>query len=178
MVGARMTVEPLLNKLGVTTETLARGERAALLSPTAPLSDDERAALTRELQATYRTFVRVVAEGRKMTIDAVEPLARGRVYTGEDAKAVGLVDVLGGFDVAVKEILAMLPIETRERVEARVIRTPRHEIPILAEPSEDAPKHQAIALLAAALPDPSRTLLGLTAMGERILALSTMNLEG
>jgi protease-4 len=71
VVGARLTMEPLMAKLGITTETVQRGARAGLLSPSAPLSEDERAALMRELEATYRTFVRVVAQGRKMKVDEV-----------------------------------------------------------------------------------------------------------
>ena len=101
---------------------MQRGARAGLLSASAPLSEDERTALMRELEATYRTFVRVVAQGRKMKVDEVEPLARGRVYTGEDAKAAGLVDVLGGFDVALRELRAMLPVELRDAAEPHVLR--------------------------------------------------------
>jgi protease-4 len=178
VVGARLTLEPLLSKLGITTETIRRGKRADLLSPTAPLDDDERAALQRELEATYRTFVRVVAQGRKMTVEEVEPLARGRVYAGEDAKEVGLVDTLGGFDVALSELRAMLPQEARE-AEPHVVRTPRRRIPILHPPAEgETGKRAASEILAALLPAPERVLVQLAATGERVLALWTGSADG
>lgn len=174
VVGARLTMEPLMAKLGISTETVQRGARAGLLSPSAPLSEDERAALTRELEATYRAFVRVVAQGRKMKVDEVEPLARGRVYTGVDAKAVGLVDVLGGFDVALREVRAMLPADVREAAEPFVVRAPREPLPLMHPPADlEGGRRAASAILAAVLPTPERLIVELAASGERVLALWT-----
>ncbi len=174
VVGARLTMEPLMAKLGIHTETVQRGARTGLLSGTQPLTEDERAALMVSLESTYRTFVRVVAQGRKMKVDEVEPLARGRVYTGEDAKAVGLVDVLGGFDVALREVTALVPAEDRPRLEAKVMRTPRHPLAIMEPPSEgEAGRKAASALLSSILPMPERLLVQLAASGERVLALWT-----
>ena len=179
VVGARLTLEPLLAKLGIRTETVQRGARAGLLSGTKPLTEDERAALMVSLESTYRTFVRVVAQGRKMKVDEVEPLARGRVYTGEDAKAVGLVDVLGGFDVALREVTAMVPAEHRERLEAHVLRTPRHPLSIMEPPNEgEAGRRAASALLSSILPLPERIFVQLAASGERVLALWTDTIDG
>jgi protease-4 len=174
VIGARLTLEPLMHRLGITTETVQRGARAGLLSGGAPLTEDERATLMRELEATYRTFVRVVAQGRKLKVDEVEPLARGRVYTGEDAKAAGLVDVLGGFDVALRELRAMLPSEIREAAEPHVVRAPRRPIPIMGPPTEgEAGRRAASAILAAFLPTPERIIVELAATGERVLTLWT-----
>ncbi|MBX3186172.1 MAG: signal peptide peptidase SppA [Labilithrix sp.] len=174
VVAARFTMEPLLTKLGITTETVKRGARAEMLSPTSPLSEDERAALRRELDATYRAFLRVVARGRKMTTDEVEPLARGRVYTGEEAKAVGLVDDLGGFDTALEQVRARIAADVRDRCEPVVMRPRRQPIPILEVPAEgEGARRAASALLAALLPAPERILVQLAATGERVLALWT-----
>lgn len=172
VVGTRLTLEPLMHKLGITTETIQRGARAGLLSGAAPLSEDERTALMRDLEAVYRTFVRVVAQGRKMKVDEVEPLARGRVYTGEDAKAAGLVDVLGGFDVALREVRAMLPASIRDSVEPHVIRAPRNAVPLMRPPTEgEAGRRAASALLSLLLPAPERAMVELGWSGERVLAL-------
>lgn len=174
VVGARLTMEPLMAKLGITTETVQRGARANLLSPSAPLSEDEKSALMRELEATYRTFVRVVAQGRKMKVDEVEPLARGRVYTGEDAKAAGLVDVLGGFDVALRELRALMPADVRDDAEPHVIRAPRRALPLMEPPSEgEAGRRAASAMLSALLPTPERLIVELAATGDRVLTLWT-----
>ena len=174
VVGARLTMEPLMAKLGIVTETVQRGARAGLLSASAKLSEDERSALMRELEATYRTFVRVVAQGRKMKVDEVESLARGRVYTGEDAKAAGLVDVLGGFDVALREVRAMLPADVREDAEPHMIRAPRHALPLMHPPTDgEAGRRAASAILAAVLPTPERLIVELAARGDRVLLLWT-----
>jgi protease-4 len=174
VVGARLTMAPLMAKLGITTETVQRGARAGLLSGSAPLSEDERSTLMRQLESTYRTFVRVVAQGRRMKVDEVEPLARGRLYTGEDAKAAGLVDVLGGFDVALREVTAMLPADLRGRVSPRILRAPRQPLPILEPPADgEAGRRAASAMLASLLPAPERIIVQLAVSGERVLALWT-----
>lgn len=165
VVAARVTLEPLLDKLGVTTETIRRGAHAGLLGASTPLDDDERAALRRELDATYKTFVSIVARGRNMPEDRVEALARGRVYTGADAHAAGLVDVLGGFDTALREVKALLPEPLRERVVVAAAKVPRKDVPLLDPPSA------AASFLASLLPRPERSLFELSAQGERILAL-------
>lgn len=157
VVAARLTLEPLLAKLGITTETVRRGAHAGLLGATHPIDDEERAALRRELDATYRTFVSVVARGRKMDAEKVEQLARGRVYTGADAQALGLADVLGGFDAALREVKALLPEDVRDRLVVHVPRVPRKEIRPLDPP----------ALLASLLfPDRRDRVLALLVMGD------------
>lgn len=173
VVGARLTLGPLMEKLGVTTETVQRGARAGLLSAVAPLSEDERSALKRQLESTYRAFLNVVASGRKMSIEAVEPLARGRVYTGEDAKDAGLVDVLGGFDVAIRELERMIPEADRQRLETVVLRPPRQPVQILEPKDEEAKRAWAIALLTSLLPTSERSLWLLATADERVLTLWT-----
>lgn len=165
VVAARMTIDALLDKLGITTETIRRGAHAGLLGGTTRLGEDERAALRRELDATYKTFVSIVARGRNMPDDRVESLARGRVYTGADAHAAGLVDVLGGFDVALRELKALLPEPLRDCVVVAAAHVPRKEVPPL-----DPPAALASALVSL-LPRPQRSLFQLASQGERILAL-------
>ena len=103
VISARFAVGPVLHRFGIHVDTLKRGARADLYDTVHPLSDDERRAIEHEIGETYREFVAVVARGRKKSVDEVEALAQGRVWTGEDAHARGLVDVLGGFDVALAE---------------------------------------------------------------------------
>jgi len=172
VVAARFTLEPLLARLGVVTETVRRGAHAGLLGAGA-ITDDERAAVSRELDATYQAFVGIVAEGRKMAHDDVEKLARGRVYTGKDALGHKLVDALGGFGQAMRELKALLPSELRERTVPRVMRLPRRPVPALDLPGGEAGGGAAAAaagqLLGALLPAPERAALALTTTGERVL---------
>ncbi len=172
VVAARLDVEPLLARIGVRTEVVERGRHASLLSPTGPLDAEARGAIERELAATYRAFVGIVAAGRKMPEDDVEKLARGRVYTGEDALDMKLVDVLGGLETAIDEVKKRLDARIRDRVEVQMAKTPRHHQRVLDLPKKDeAARSAARALLTALLPSRDRILLELAASGEPIVAL-------
>lgn len=87
-------------KLGLNADTVATNRNATGLSIFRPLSPAAMAMMTRNVEDFYKTFVSRVAEGRHMTYDAVHQIARGRVWTGADAIGIGLVDTLGGFDLA------------------------------------------------------------------------------
>lgn len=173
VVAARLDMEPLLTRIGVFTDVVERGRHASLLSPAGPLDADARSAVERELAATYRSFVGIVAAGRKMPEDDVEKLARGRVYTGKDAFDVKLVDVLGGFEEALDEVKKRLDARIRDRVEVHLAKTPRHHQDVLDVPGkkEEAARKAASALLAALLPARDRIAVELASSGERILAL-------
>jgi protease-4 len=133
VVAARVSLDPLLERLGIVREVVEKGARSALLSPTGALDDDAKAVIARELDATYKAFIGVVADGRKLEPDAVEKLARGRVYTGADAHAAKLIDVLGGFDVAVAELRKLLPEKVRA-AEVQLATTPRQAAPLIDPP--------------------------------------------
>ncbi len=87
--------------LGATRDPLRRGAHAGLYSSLAPFDDAERALLERRIGAVYGRFLDLVAAGRKLERAAVEAVAQGRIWSGEDALARGLVDELGGLDAAV-----------------------------------------------------------------------------
>jgi protease-4 len=124
VVAARFAVEPLLSKLGIHTEVMTRGARAGLMHPTRALSEDDRRVLQRELETIYRAFVEVVAAGRKKSFDEIDALAQGRVWSGKDARARGLVDELGGFDKALE--LVRTRVGSRgSSAEPAVIEAPR-----------------------------------------------------
>ncbi len=93
--------EFLNDRLGVTLDVLQTGPTAGLYSLGEPLDAQERAVLERTTERIYDTFVRRVADGRGLPEDSVRVLGGGRVYTGTDALAVGLVDALGGLDDAI-----------------------------------------------------------------------------
>jgi protease IV len=108
VVAARVVVEPLLERLGVSVEVVKRGARADMHSPTQSLEDGERAVIERQLDHVYRSFVHAVALGRNRELHEVDELAGGRIWSGRDAQARGLVDRLGGFDVALSEVKSLL----------------------------------------------------------------------
>jgi protease-4 len=121
VISARFALGPVLGRLGVHMDTLKRGARADLYGSIQPLRDDERRLLEHEIAETYDEFVEVVARGRKKSVDEIHALAQGRVWTGEDAHARGLVDVLGGFDVALAEVRRRVG-KGGDGLQARVVR--------------------------------------------------------
>jgi protease-4 len=100
VLGGKVVVAGLLEKLGITTDSVQRGANADMFSTARDFSPQAHQHLTDELDNTYRGFKDRVATGRHLTADAVEAAAKGRVWTGEDAKGLGLVDALGGYDTA------------------------------------------------------------------------------
>lgn len=89
-------VSDLLRKIGVNVEVYRTAPRADFESIFRPFSDDERHELEHKVHQFYEMFVSRVAAGRHMTVDAVDRIGQGRVWTGEQARARGLVDELGG----------------------------------------------------------------------------------
>jgi len=85
-----------LERLGVVREEVGTGPRATMFSTLRPFDDDQWAALDSWLDEVYDDFTRKAADDRRMPWEQLEPLARGRVWTGADAAAHGLVDQLGG----------------------------------------------------------------------------------
>lgn len=100
VVAIRPIAARLAEKLGITRDVMSRGRFADLDAITRAPRDDEREVFAREIDAHYASFVSHVARGRNKSEAAIEEVARGRVWMGDAALAVGLVDVLGGLDEA------------------------------------------------------------------------------
>jgi protease-4 len=79
---------------------MGRGKRAMLMTSLSPWTADERSAVQGMMESTYRTFSARVAAGRRLPPEQVEPLARGRVWTGAAAVERKLVDQLGDLEAA------------------------------------------------------------------------------
>lgn len=90
-----------LEKIGINMESLTRGRYADFLLAGEPLSEGARARLESSVLETYGLFLERVAEGRSLSVEAVDEIAQGRVWTGRQALERGLVDELGGLHEAV-----------------------------------------------------------------------------
>lgn len=106
----------LYDKLGVTKDTLSRGRFATIDSDYRPLSEEERRKLREGIDAHYRSFVQKVAAARKRKFEEIAPVAEGRVWTGSDAKAHGLVDEIGGLDRAFELVKQRAKIPAGEKI--------------------------------------------------------------
>jgi len=112
----KVNLKGLFDKVGLATYTLKRGRFADIDTSTAPLNDEQREKLKREIQTFYKGFVDRVAAGRKKPYDVVEPLAQGRVWLGAQAKQNGLVDELGGVDRAIEMVRDRAKISSSEKI--------------------------------------------------------------
>jgi protease-4 len=97
----KFSLRGLYDKLGITKEAVSRGQHARLFTEYRPWNEEERAKVRAQNQAFYEDFVGKVAEGRGKTRDEIDAVAQGRVWTGAEAVSRGLVDRLGGLDVAI-----------------------------------------------------------------------------
>ena len=88
------------NKVGLTKEIIAHGQNATLYSDYGGFTPTERERVEKMMETVYKGFVSKAAAGRDKSFDEIDEIAQGRVWTGKQAKALGLVDELGGLDTA------------------------------------------------------------------------------
>ncbi len=98
--GGKLNMKGFYNKIGLTKEIIAHGQNATLYSDYGGFTPTERARVEKMMKTIYKDFVSKAAEGRGKTYDEIDEIAQGRVWTGKQAKALGLVDEFGGFDTA------------------------------------------------------------------------------
>ncbi len=95
VVGGKVVLGPALARLGVQTTWMGPGKDPGMMTTDSRFSDGQRVCFRESLRRVYKRFIDVVARGRGMTPEAVEPVAQGRVWTGAQALEHGLVDHLG-----------------------------------------------------------------------------------
>jgi protease IV len=107
----KLVIADLLKKLGITTDSAQKGANAAMFSMDSDFSAPAHRRLEAFLDSVYGGFKERVAKGRHLTPAAVEEVAKGRVWTGEEAKKRGLVDAVGGYGTAIglAKSLAKIP---------------------------------------------------------------------
>ncbi|TNE67856.1 MAG: signal peptide peptidase SppA [Bacteroidetes bacterium] len=99
------------NKLGITVDTVRTGRFSAFGTPFYDFSPEEAKLIQDRVEWIYEGFLETVAKGRDMTPEAVNEIAQGRVWAGEKAKAIGLVDDLGGLDRALQAASGLAGVE-------------------------------------------------------------------
>jgi protease-4 len=99
--GGKLNILGLYRKLGLNVETVTRGTHAEMMSPFRDFTPDERDRYQAQIDASYRLFLNRVSEGRGLSLEAVDSVGQGRIWSGVDAQAIGLVDTLGGLETAI-----------------------------------------------------------------------------
>lgn len=104
-------VKGLTEKIGLTYDVVKTNKFSDFGNIMRPFNGEEKALMQMMITEGYDTFITRCAEGRHMTKEAIERIAEGRVWTGEEAKGLGLVDVLGGIDTALDIAVAKAGVE-------------------------------------------------------------------
>jgi protease-4 len=125
--GGKIIMGGTYGKLGANVEGVSHGRHAEMNSPIRPYNPEERAKLGEQLQSFYDQFVEKVAASRHMAPERIDAVAQGRVWTGQQAKQVGLVDELGGLEraLAVARQKAKIPADAEVEL---VIYPPRRTV--------------------------------------------------
>jgi protease IV len=109
--------EGLAEKYGVDFVTIKSGQYKDIMSPTRQMTEEERQILQKMIDNSYEGFVKVIAEGRKMTTDQVKKIADGRIYDGRQAKELNLIDGFGYLEDVIEQMM-----EQEKLKDAKVVR--------------------------------------------------------
>ena len=134
--GGKFNLKGLYNKLGLTKEVVTRGKNANIYSDYGSFTPTERERVEKLMKTVYEDFVRKAAEGRGKTKEEIHEIAQGRVWTGKQAKDIGLVDVLGGLDTALSLAKANAGLRDDDEVQIFVLPKPKTFVEFLVEDME------------------------------------------
>ncbi|QEG34474.1 signal peptide peptidase SppA [Bythopirellula goksoeyrii] len=128
VVGGKLSLAGLFDKIGVSTDSINRGENSNIFSSTTKFSEGERKVVTDMMQDIYRLFTTKAAEGRKMDLDKLEALAGGQVYTGRIAKRNGLIDEVGTLKDAFQTAKTMAGLDPDKKYELLILPEPTNPL--------------------------------------------------
>jgi len=155
VVTGKLVARELKDRLGIGWDSVRTNANADAWSTNAPFTDEQQAHVEAEADLFYTDFVQRVADGRGMTVEEVDAVARGRVWTGADALARGLVDELGGLRTAVARAKVLAGFDAD--AEAKIVALPGSSLLDALRPK---PSSQPAA---ASLPDAFGSLVGRSA---------------
>jgi protease-4 len=138
VLAGKLVLTGLKEKAGLVVEDIATGEWATFMSSNARFTDEQWDALNARLDEIYDDFTAKAAADRKMPVDVLRGLARGRVWTGLDAQRHGLVDHLGGVETAIERACSLAGLDRGRAVVKLSSRLPFLERLRPADSSESA----------------------------------------
>jgi len=131
--GGKMITTGFWNKLGVTWDEVHTSKNADAWTQTKDFSPAQKARFTQWLDRVYDDFTAKVATARKLSREEVEKIAKGRIWTGEDAKRVGLVDELGGYPTALRLVRSAAKLSENAPVRLKVFPEKKSLIKIISD---------------------------------------------
>ncbi|WP_319499623.1 signal peptide peptidase SppA [uncultured Draconibacterium sp.] len=120
--------ELMNDKLGITTDAVGTNEHSNFVSLMRPMTPYEKQRMTNYISIGYDTFLSHVADGRGMTKEDVDNIGQGRVWSGENAKEIGLIDEFGGLEDAIKLAVEMEGLEDYRTVSLPALSSPFEEM--------------------------------------------------
>ncbi len=157
VITGKLVVRDLKDRLGIGSDTVRTNANADAWSVDQLFTPEQQAHREAEADLCYTDFVERVAEGRNLSTEAVDAVARGRIWTGADALQRGLVDELGGFRTAVRRAKVLAGLD--EDTDVRIVSYPRSSLLDLLRPRASSQP------AAASLPDAVGALLGRSVAG-------------
>ena len=161
--GGKFAIDEGLARIGVNAETIkVGGPFTGAFSTTAGFTDEQRTTVRAWLQRGYDRFTQLVAEGRGMSLSQVDAVARGRVWSGEDALQNGLVDEIGGLTTAIRKAKDLAEIDQDTAVRIKMFPQTSGGLPFFGASAEaSASELKAIGQLADIVNDPEiQALIG------------------
>jgi protease IV len=133
----KFNIQGLYEKLGLSTDFIATTENSTLEYPLQNFTPSQREIVLRNMRETYNDFLSGVAAGRHMKVEDVDKIAQGRVWTGERARQLGLVDELGGLHTAITRARELAKIPANESVGLLMLPPRRSFFERLLDTSQD-----------------------------------------
>jgi protease-4 len=133
----KFNIQGLYEKLGLSTDFIATTENSTLEYPLQNFTPAQREIVLRNMRGTYKDFLQGVAAGRHMKVEDVDKIAQGRVWTGERARQLGLVDELGGLHTAITRARELAKIPADEKVTLLLLPPYRSFVERLLDSSDD-----------------------------------------
>ncbi|TDT33907.1 signal peptide peptidase SppA [Naumannella halotolerans] len=141
VLAGKLVTQGLVDKLGLVREAVDAGRNAGMLSGSQPFTEEQWDKLNGWLDEVYTDFTTKAATDRALPVEALDAVAKGRVWTGADAAEKGLVDHLGGLDLAIERVCALADLDR----DAQVVRP----VPSLGMLSHLRPSENSESLAAA-----------------------------
>jgi protease-4 len=157
VVTGKLITRELRNRLGVGSDGVRTNANADAWSPNAPFTEAQQQQVEAEADLFYTDFIQRVAAGRNLTVEAVDAVARGRVWTGADALERGLVDQLGGLRTAIRRAAALAGYD--EDADVTIASYPGSSLLDALRPKQSSQP------AAASLPEAVASLLGQSIVG-------------
>lgn len=138
VIGGKIAIDGLFQKVGITSDSISRGKNAGILSSGKPFTPSQRKSMRAMMQEIYDQFLSKALEGRKkagrkMTLDQLKGLAGGRIWTGRQALKNGLIDKLGTLEDAIADAKKRGGLKDGDKTELLILPKPRSILDTLAE---------------------------------------------